>query len=509
MTSGNSNSNNENMNPNIGGESGNSNDYSLPSPDTLSQAGELHVLDEHGDKVTFKSLYAPTDGVKRHLIIFIRHFSCGSCESYVRTLASHKQLNATPDLHTILIGCGQPSVVPSYRDRTHTRFPIYCDPDRALYAQLNMTCNLDGGAQKPKYITDSTLSTTLNSFPNVLKSGFNITSRGFNSGNFSQNGGEWLFVDGELKRCHIMQHTRDHAEVEELENILGFSHEASPAYDDTDAVSQEAIRYNYAQSRVAAENAGRRAISGGDPIVNALQGAYSRSGATLPRRRRGAAKYLRLPDPEEEEEEAVEELDTSGQPESMPETDGWQRARAHYTSKLPFSKTWRAERREKKARVMAIIRDSQHGDVELTDSGIREWGRRAGRLDAERPPEPPPPYDTLIGVDRGDEGSLGQEDVRRVLGVVEEERGEVGEVEREEREEDEVMLLEGVPFSESGERVGGAGKRQRRDSEGHVSGWSAGGERPLDDGVHRVVAQELAGRRRAVRRDEGRGRHSF
>ncbi len=243
--------------------------------------------------------------------------------------------------------------------------------------------------------------------------------------------------------------------------------------------------------------------------MNALQGAYSRSGATLPRRRRGAAKYLRLPDPEEEEEEAVEELDTSGQPESMPETDGWQRARAHYTSKLPFSKTWRAERREKKARVMAIIRDSQHGDVELTDSGIREWGRRAGRLDAERPPEPPPPYDTLIGVDRGDEGSLGQEDVRRVLGVVEEERGEVGEVEREEREEDEVMLLEGVPFSESGERVGGAGKRQRRDSEGHVSGWSAGGERPLDDGVHRVVAQELAGRRRAVRRDEGRGRHSF
>ena len=158
-----------------------------------------------------------------------------SCESYVRTLASHQQLNATPDLQTILIGCGQPSVVPSYRDRTHARFPIYCDPDRALYAKLNMTCNLDGGAQKPKYITDSTLSTTLNSFPNVLKSGFNITSRGFNSGNFSQNGGEWLFVDGELKWCHIMQHTRDHAEVEELENILGFSHEASPAYDDVTA----------------------------------------------------------------------------------------------------------------------------------------------------------------------------------------------------------------------------------------------------------------------------------
>ncbi|TKA36112.1 hypothetical protein B0A54_13051 [Friedmanniomyces endolithicus] len=268
------------------------------------------------------------------------------------------------------------------------------------------------------------------------------------------------------------------------------------------------MRYNYAQSRVAAENAGRRAISGGDPIVNALQGAYSRSGATLPRRRRGGAKYLRLPDTEEEEQEAVEEVDTSGQPEANPGEDGWQRARAHYASKLPFTKTWRAERRVKKERVMAIIRDSQHGDVELTDSGVQEWGRRAGRLDAEPPPPPPPappPYDTLVGVHRG-----GDETGRVWLGaVVEEERGEVVEEVTREREEDGVMLLEGVPFSESEEQVGGGGERQRRDSEGHVSGWSAGGERPLGEGVHRGVARELAGRRRAVRRHEGRGWHSF
>ncbi|KAK1009652.1 hypothetical protein LTR91_002792 [Friedmanniomyces endolithicus] len=233
MTS--ANINNENMSPSMGGERSNNNDYTLPSPDTLRQPGEQSILDERGNKILFKSLYAPTEGVTRHLIIFIRHFSCGSCESYVRTLAAHNQLNATPNLHTILIGCGQPSVVPSYRDRTRARFPIYCDPDRALYAKLNMTCNLEGGAQKPKYITDSTLSTTLNSFPNVLKSGFNFSSRGFNSGNFSQNGGEWLFVDGELKWCHIMQRTRDHAEVEELEQILGFSHEAGGPADDAPA----------------------------------------------------------------------------------------------------------------------------------------------------------------------------------------------------------------------------------------------------------------------------------
>lgn len=44
----------------------------------------------------------------------------------------------------------------------------------------------------------------------------------FKGGDYSQNGGEWVFVDGHLEWCHRMQNTRDHAEVAELGKVLGF-----------------------------------------------------------------------------------------------------------------------------------------------------------------------------------------------------------------------------------------------------------------------------------------------
>lgn len=40
-------------------------------------------------------------------------------------------------------------------------------------------------------------------------------------GDYKQNGGEYLFEDGELKWCHRMRTTSDHAEVKELKQVLG------------------------------------------------------------------------------------------------------------------------------------------------------------------------------------------------------------------------------------------------------------------------------------------------
>ena len=40
------------------------------------------------------------------------------------------------------------------------------------------------------------------------------------SGKKSQNGGELIWVDGEIKWARRMQNTRDHVEVEELERVL-------------------------------------------------------------------------------------------------------------------------------------------------------------------------------------------------------------------------------------------------------------------------------------------------
>lgn len=53
------------------------NDYALPDAKTLQEAGELEVQDEAGAKMPFKTLYTPSEGTTRQLIVFIRHFYCG------------------------------------------------------------------------------------------------------------------------------------------------------------------------------------------------------------------------------------------------------------------------------------------------------------------------------------------------------------------------------------------------------------------------------------------------
>ncbi|KAK5695395.1 hypothetical protein LTR97_008901 [Elasticomyces elasticus] len=188
----------------------------------LQQAGDLEVINASGTKTPFKSLYTPTESITRHLIVFIRHFNCGSCQHYVEALTAHPKLNttSTPDLKVILIGCGQPSMIQVYKDRTKTPFEIFCDPERNLYKTFGMTVNTESGPRKPEYIKDSMLAVTLRSIPNVLFSGFS-PSWGSKGGDFGQNGGELYFVGGEMRWSHVMMHTRDHAEIEELEKVMG------------------------------------------------------------------------------------------------------------------------------------------------------------------------------------------------------------------------------------------------------------------------------------------------
>lgn len=94
---------------------------------------------------------------------------------------------------------------------------MYCDPQRKIYEKLNMVSNIGMGNKAPEYIKSSLLSQVVGSITNGLSTG----ARMFSGGNFSQDGGEWLFEDGDLKWCHKMSNTRDHAEISELEELLG------------------------------------------------------------------------------------------------------------------------------------------------------------------------------------------------------------------------------------------------------------------------------------------------
>jgi len=144
------------------------------------------------------------------------------CEDYVRALTSHLTPSTlatlSPSADLTIIGCGETSAIPGYHQRTGTSFPIYTDTTRTLYKLLGMTQSLDLGPSKPDYVQSGIVTGTLKSMGNMIKAG----TGGLKGGDYSQNGGEWVWDErGELIWCRRMKHTRDHAEVREVERVLG------------------------------------------------------------------------------------------------------------------------------------------------------------------------------------------------------------------------------------------------------------------------------------------------
>lgn len=205
-----------------------------PSQADLERVADLPVLDASRTAHKFHTLYSDKPKV---LIVFIRHFFCGNCQEYLRTLSSVLTPSSLLQLPTptsiIVIGCGQPDLIPMYKKETACPFPIYCDPTKALYKALGMTRTLDLGPKNPAYIQTSLPTVIVRSFLQALRAGNKMLS----GGDFSQVGGEFLFElqeqEGGSKRrvvtwCHRMRNTRDHAEFSVLKTELEYEGERPP-----------------------------------------------------------------------------------------------------------------------------------------------------------------------------------------------------------------------------------------------------------------------------------------
>lgn len=142
------------------------------------------------------------------------------CEAYVSSLATSlprdKLMALSPPTHLTIIGCGEPQVLRDYIKRVGREHPIYCDPSRKLYSKLGMEENLTLGETQPDYMKTPWVLSALTGAVRVLSSGANM----FKGGDFSQNGGEWIFQHGEVTWCRRMRNTRDHAEIAELKEVL-------------------------------------------------------------------------------------------------------------------------------------------------------------------------------------------------------------------------------------------------------------------------------------------------
>ncbi|KAF2087261.1 hypothetical protein K490DRAFT_15945, partial [Saccharata proteae CBS 121410] len=193
----------------------------LPTKEDIEKCADLVVLDVDGKSRPFKTIYSGEGAAQRQLVIFVRHFFCGNCQEYLRTLCASITPESllslpTPTFLTI-IGCGRPELIQMYAETTNCPFPIFADPTTALYSNLGMTRTLSLGPKKPDYIKTGFLQTTVQSIFQGIRSG----SGAVKGGDIRQVGGEMLWEEGRVVWCHRMKNTRDHAEVEELRQVLG------------------------------------------------------------------------------------------------------------------------------------------------------------------------------------------------------------------------------------------------------------------------------------------------
>ncbi|KAK2004222.1 hypothetical protein LX36DRAFT_480297 [Colletotrichum falcatum] len=247
----------------------------LPTPQTLKKIENYVVLDRHGKSHSFKSLYTGRNVARRVLVIFVRHFFCGNCQEFLRTLSE----SITPDallglpMSTFIavVGCGNPGLIDMYLQETGCPFPVYTDPTRRLFDTLGMTRTLALGT-RPAYMRKSMIKSAAESVLQGLKQ----VKAGLatKSGDHRQVGGEFLFepvelgtevstpyaerqleeamaskknsidnnqegIDGEgdddfepeekkVTWCHRMRSTRDHAEIPELMEVLGLAGTGKP-----------------------------------------------------------------------------------------------------------------------------------------------------------------------------------------------------------------------------------------------------------------------------------------
>lgn len=247
----------------------------LPSAATLRKIENYTVLDSHGKSHSFRSLYSGRNVARRVLIIFVRHFFCGNCQGYLRTLSASITPESLLDLpiptFIAVVGCGDPGLIDMYVNETGCRFPVYSDPTRRLFDELGMVRTLALGA-RPAYQRKSMISSVFSSVVQGLKQIPN--GKATKAGDQRQIGGEFLFEPLTVT-----------TPGEEIEKRLG---------------EHRDYRANLANARLSSEDAAAAAAdtgvsgagSGGDAAANGdktaakteeeIKAALSRSGSIAP-----------------------------------------------------------------------------------------------------------------------------------------------------------------------------------------------------------------------------------
>ncbi|KAL4993628.1 AhpC/TSA antioxidant enzyme-domain-containing protein [Aspergillus recurvatus] len=195
----------------------------LPSVETQLQVADYTLLDRGGRELPFHEVYDQAD---RTLVIFVRHFFCGSCQAYLQRLSNTvtpEVLSGLPSSTSIaIVGCGDFSLIDYYAAQTGCPYPMYCDPSRKLYDALGMIATWEVGPQ-PGYVSKGLHRLAVEGIWQGLKHIWD--GKMLKAGAAAQQGGEFLFERSEeseqrITWCHRMQRSWGHTEIPVLVDIV-------------------------------------------------------------------------------------------------------------------------------------------------------------------------------------------------------------------------------------------------------------------------------------------------
>ncbi|KAL1874810.1 hypothetical protein Daus18300_003351 [Diaporthe australafricana] len=209
----------------------------LPSAETIRRIENYIVLDRHGKTHTFRSLYTGRSVARRVLLVFVRHFFCGNCQEYLRSLSASITAESLLQLpiptFIAVVGCGDPHLIDMYASETGCPFPIYADPTRKLYQELGMVKTLALGT-RPAYMNKSIFKSSLDSIVQGVKQIKNGLV--LKAGDQRQIGGEFLFEPVDVKSPEVESPSH------EFDRKLKLDDKNEPAKSEEERVAEAAKR---------------------------------------------------------------------------------------------------------------------------------------------------------------------------------------------------------------------------------------------------------------------------
>lgn len=191
----------------------------------LSELKNCFIIDRHGDKKSFSSLFEHNKAI----VIFVRHFLCYTCKEYVEDLGKIPQ-HVLQDLNVRLVVIGQSSYSHIQGFCSLTGFPheIYVDPERQIYKRLGLR-------RGEKYMETPSVSPHVKSsmLSGSLKSVWRaMTSPVFDfQGDPQQQGGALIVGPGpDVHFAHFDMNRLDHMPINWLLQLAGL-----PALDFSDS----------------------------------------------------------------------------------------------------------------------------------------------------------------------------------------------------------------------------------------------------------------------------------